>query len=163
ARDPIWHVSLGPSIPSSDFDWNGVAWRDITVEVGITSTPAIDLASNVMYVVAKTKESDAQFYRIHALDLATGPARARTPPRGARGEPDRRRGVGAPDGARIDLGHHPVRRLLPAPAPRDHPVPRHALHRFRQPRRLPRLPRLDARVRRGDAHARRRPRHHTEL
>jgi outer membrane protein assembly factor BamB len=37
-------------------------------QVGITSTPTIDLAANTIYVVSKTV--DAQ--RLHALDLATG-------------------------------------------------------------------------------------------
>jgi hypothetical protein len=79
AHDPIWHVSTGPSIPTSDFDIDGMVWHDITVEVGITSTPAIDLAAGVMYVVAKTKEDGTEYYRIHALDLATGKERAGSP------------------------------------------------------------------------------------
>src|SRR5271166_1208224 len=49
---------------------------DLVPEVGITSTPVIDLASNQIYVVAKTKEivnGDTDFYqRMHVLDIRTG-------------------------------------------------------------------------------------------
>ena len=45
-------------------------------EIGITSTPVIDLASNEIYVVAKTKEivnNVTTFYqRMHVLDIRTG-------------------------------------------------------------------------------------------
>ena len=37
--------------------------------VGITSTPVIDLGSNTMYVVIYTQDSTGPAYRIHALDL----------------------------------------------------------------------------------------------
>ena len=49
---------------------------DLIPEIGITSTPVIDLASNEIYLVAKTKETVGQsttFYqRMHVLDLSTG-------------------------------------------------------------------------------------------
>ncbi len=38
--------------------------------VGITGTPVIDLANNVMYVVAYTSESGVPTYRIHELSLS---------------------------------------------------------------------------------------------
>ena len=38
------------------------------IEVGITSTPVISLADNVIYLVAKTDSNQ----QLHALDLATG-------------------------------------------------------------------------------------------
>ena len=39
--------------------------------VGINSTPVIDLASKTMYVIAYTLENNVPVYRIHALDLST--------------------------------------------------------------------------------------------
>jgi len=45
-------------------------------EIGITSTPVIDLASNQIYIVAATKEivnNNTTFYqRMHVLDISTG-------------------------------------------------------------------------------------------
>jgi hypothetical protein len=39
--------------------------------VGITSTPVIDLASNTLYVMAYTQDSTGPAYRLHALDLGS--------------------------------------------------------------------------------------------
>jgi Chitobiase/beta-hexosaminidase C-terminal domain/Legume lectin domain len=74
---PLWHITLldtahgaaagaTPEL-SSDF-----GYTDIVPEVGITSTPVINTATNTIYVVAKTKESGKYFYRLHALDITTG-------------------------------------------------------------------------------------------
>jgi hypothetical protein len=60
-----------------------VAARDVNCpfiipEIGITSTPAIDPASNTIYILARTKESrgffvsDEYVQKLHALDVATG-------------------------------------------------------------------------------------------
>src|SRR5438105_2854920 len=49
--DPVWRVSLGPSVPNSA---KGVPCNDIQgPEYGITSTPVIDPATGTLYVVAK--------------------------------------------------------------------------------------------------------------
>ena len=81
----LWQVSfLGPNVTTlgpSDLQGN----TDITPEIGITSTPVIDPASNTIYVMPKTKEtagtvngqacssaSPCFVHRLHALDLATG-------------------------------------------------------------------------------------------
>lgn len=55
---------------------NDLGCGDLIPEVGITSTPVIDLTTNYIYVVAKTKEivsGVTTFYqRMHVLDIRTG-------------------------------------------------------------------------------------------
>jgi len=69
---PLWQVSLigagETTVPSAD-----LSCSDIVPELGISSTPVIDLATNTIYVVAKTTVGDTTFIqRLHALDLTTG-------------------------------------------------------------------------------------------
>lgn len=69
----VWHVSfLGNGVTAvPPADTGEVA--DLVPEIGITSTPVIDLGTSTLYVVAKTKETGpSYFFRVHALDLATG-------------------------------------------------------------------------------------------
>jgi hypothetical protein len=73
ASAPLWHVNFGPSAPNTDYNGNDcVPYKDIDVEIGITSTPVIDLATKTMYVVPMTKENGQYFHRLHALDITTG-------------------------------------------------------------------------------------------
>jgi hypothetical protein len=65
---PLWHVNLGPSMPTLTCCWN----VELLPEIGITSTPVIDLSSNTMYVVAESYESGVTYFRVHALDITTG-------------------------------------------------------------------------------------------
>ena len=75
---PLWHDSfIAPnigvtSVPFAELTPN----PDITPEVGITGTPVIDPAANVLYVVAKTREDgDGQTHyvqRLHARSLSDG-------------------------------------------------------------------------------------------
>jgi hypothetical protein len=67
----LWQVNLGTPVPSTDVD---PTCADITPQVGITSTPVIDINSQTIYVVAKTKNTtDGSYhFKIHALDLITG-------------------------------------------------------------------------------------------
>lgn len=76
--DPLWHVSFldkqrGLMVPSED----DVQCPFIRPEVGITSTPVIDLPSGTLYVLARTKirhgiASDEFFQHLHALAITTG-------------------------------------------------------------------------------------------
>jgi hypothetical protein len=73
---PLWQVSLGPSVPSPSV----MPSTDIEgPEYGITGTPVIDPATQTLYVVAKTWENRQQFFRLHALDIATGQSRTGWP------------------------------------------------------------------------------------
>jgi len=69
-----WKTSLllsGESpVPSSDLNFTA-----IEPELGITSTPVIDRSAGpngTIFLVAMTKNATTLFYRIHAIDLATG-------------------------------------------------------------------------------------------
>ena len=65
---PLWHVNLGPSMPQTVC----CAPRDMFPEIGITSTPVIDLSTGTMYVVAETYANPVTSFRLHALDITTG-------------------------------------------------------------------------------------------
>src|SRR5579864_2892133 len=69
----LWQVSLlGANETPSDNRGCG----QVTPEIGITATPAIDLQSGphgTMYAVAMSKDSSGKYHqRLHALDLTTG-------------------------------------------------------------------------------------------
>jgi hypothetical protein len=70
--NPLWQVSLlgtgETTVSSAD-----VETTNITPEIGITSTPVIDPATNTIYVLAKSTVADTTFIqRLHALDITTG-------------------------------------------------------------------------------------------
>jgi Legume lectin domain/Chitobiase/beta-hexosaminidase C-terminal domain len=81
---PLWQISLlssaygaapgATTVPSADVDST-----DINPEIGITSTPAINVAGNTMYVIAKTKESGSYVQRLHAINILTGAERPNSP------------------------------------------------------------------------------------
>lgn len=65
----LWQVNLGPSVPSTTFQ----DYADIFPEMGILSTPAIDLSRQVLYVVSETLDaSQSPVFKLHALLLANG-------------------------------------------------------------------------------------------
>jgi hypothetical protein len=71
----LWQVSFLPPtsditpVPCAD---EPTAYTFIGTEIGISSTPVIDIATKTLYVCAFTKESGSYVHRLHALDLATG-------------------------------------------------------------------------------------------
>ncbi len=69
----LWKKNLlGPgetTVPSADTG----ELKDLTPEIGITSTPVIDADSGLVYVCAKSKSpSSVYFHRLHALSLSSG-------------------------------------------------------------------------------------------
>jgi hypothetical protein len=79
-KEPLWRVSFADPahgiepVPAMD-----ARCPFIAPQVGITSTPAIDPAAGTLYVVARTKEKDLYYQRLHALDVATGAERPGSP------------------------------------------------------------------------------------
>ncbi len=87
---PYWRVNLGPSVPSGI-----IGTPNLPVEVGIISTPAIDVTAGTMYVCCKDYVNNVQRFHLHAIDLATGADKqaaveiaAKTPGGGAGGDTD---------------------------------------------------------------------------
>jgi uncharacterized protein (TIGR03437 family) len=64
---PLWHVNFGPSVPS----WV-LNFTDILPEVGVLSTPVIDLTRQVMYIASDTLDGATPMFSLHALSLADG-------------------------------------------------------------------------------------------
>lgn len=71
----LWKVDLASLVDATPvnianfvFDGN----KNIVGHLGILSTPVIDLANNILYVVACTLENGSLTYRLHALDIKDG-------------------------------------------------------------------------------------------
>lgn len=70
---PLWQVSfINPSQGVTTVSSTDVNCQNLIPEVGITSTPVMDTATDTIYLVVETKESGQYFQRLHALDLTTG-------------------------------------------------------------------------------------------
>lgn len=71
---PLWQTSfINPSKGVTTISSNDVSCPDgVVPEIGITSTPVIDVNSNTIYLLAETKENGSYFHRLHALDITTG-------------------------------------------------------------------------------------------
>lgn len=70
---PLWRVSfINADAGITTLSSGDVNASDIMPEIGITSTPVIDVASNTVYVVAATKENGAFYHKLHALDITSG-------------------------------------------------------------------------------------------
>jgi hypothetical protein len=78
----LWKTSfLKTGVTTMSWQDTPNATNDVYPEIGITSTPVIDPATNTIYVQAKTKEtvgtgcstaSPCYVHRLHALDITTG-------------------------------------------------------------------------------------------
>ncbi len=73
----LWHVNLGlaAAMPNTFFGNRYGPYHDINPQVGITSTPVIDLVSGTLYLDAFTNDvagQDVFSHHIHALDITTG-------------------------------------------------------------------------------------------
>lgn len=68
----LWKKSmLGPAettVPPADTGETA----DLIPEIGVTSTPVIDLSNGIIYICAKSKDTGTYFHRLHALRLASG-------------------------------------------------------------------------------------------
>jgi len=68
----LWKKSLlaagETTVPAAD-----TLEMELMPEIGITSTPVIDVNSGIIYVCAKTKDSSANYHhRLHAIDITSG-------------------------------------------------------------------------------------------
>jgi uncharacterized protein (TIGR03437 family) len=68
-RRVLWQVNLGPSVPATMLFGK---YGDIASEVGILSTPVIDLQRGVIYVVSDKLVNGTPVFQLHALDVTTG-------------------------------------------------------------------------------------------
>jgi hypothetical protein len=71
---PLWSVNLASFLSTSPVLWANYNFAPISTpgNLGILSTPVIDPAANVMYVVACTLENSTMAYRLHAIDITNG-------------------------------------------------------------------------------------------
>ncbi len=72
---PLWTLNLATlvgatPVPIAQFAYSGN--KNIVGNLGILSTPVIDLATNTLYAVACTLENNTLVYRLHAVDITTG-------------------------------------------------------------------------------------------
>lgn len=75
---PLWKVNLAAivgatAVPIGNYVFSGD--RGIVGNLGVLSTPVIDLSTNTIYVVACTQEGGTMAYRLHAMDITTGATR----------------------------------------------------------------------------------------
>ena len=68
-----WHIS---ALKSGETTSDTRSCSQVTPEIGITSTPVIDLKAGphgTIYLVAMSKDANSNYYqRLHALDITTG-------------------------------------------------------------------------------------------
>jgi hypothetical protein len=75
---PLWTRNLAAyvgatPVPIANFIFSGN--RNIVGNLGVLSTPVIDLSTNMLYAVACTLENNTMVYRLHAVNITTGTPR----------------------------------------------------------------------------------------
>ncbi len=71
----LWHVNLGlaAAVSAQNFGSRYGPYSDITPQVGITSTPVIDLATGTMYIDSFRDDGGGNYsHHIYALDITSG-------------------------------------------------------------------------------------------
>ncbi len=77
---PLWRVSfLKPDAGITTIRAGESGCPLIRPEIGITSTPVIDPATETLYVLARTEENGHTIQRLHALNAATGAEKFASP------------------------------------------------------------------------------------
>lgn len=71
---PLWKKNFGTPVPASDTECGLLG-----PEVGITSTPVIDVQAKTIWFTSRNKENGQYLHKLHALDLATGEPRPNSP------------------------------------------------------------------------------------
>ena len=73
---PLWYTSVLTYSPTSATTVPAAVKRNAQTtgwtELGIVSTPVIDLPSHTLYLVAETYENSQVVHRLHALDITSG-------------------------------------------------------------------------------------------
>lgn len=82
--NPIWQISLltaahGAGAGATAVPYKDTGSPDIAPVIGITGTPAINTATNTMYVVAVTKENGVYHSRLHAINILNGTEQPNSP------------------------------------------------------------------------------------
>jgi hypothetical protein len=81
---PLWQISLltaahGAGAGATAVPYADTGSADVAPTIGVTGTPAINTATNTMYLVAATKENGTYFSRLHAINIITGAEQAGSP------------------------------------------------------------------------------------
>ncbi len=80
---PIWHINLLTPAYGAAAGETTVPWQDNNSpdvgENGVTGTPAINPATNTMYLVATSTLNGVYYSRLHAINLITGAEQANGP------------------------------------------------------------------------------------
>jgi hypothetical protein len=80
---PIWHIDLLTPAYGAQAGETTVPWQDNNSpdvgENGVTGTPAINPATNTMYLVATSTLNGVYYSRLHAINILTGAEQANAP------------------------------------------------------------------------------------